>query len=110
MTKFTHSEKTDKVIIKFVRNFPNNLRLAFEKAGEAIGTTETSACSRYYSKLRDNSKALVMMTKDGISKTNVKNTYRRKEDDSMAVKIANAAVKKLTKQQRLTLVETIMND
>lgn len=106
----TYTPQEDEIIIQEISKSPNNLAYAFSEAAKKINRPATAISGRYYSKLKHTSKAMVLMTTQGAV-INVKNTRRPDaESKSIAMEVAEFALQKLTRTEKVELAKRLMNE
>ena len=71
------SEREDKTVIEHIKQTPDNLSFAFEKAAIKLNRTVKSVRQRYYATLRTKASILTVGSKRGFTQ-NVKNTHKDK--------------------------------
>jgi hypothetical protein len=100
------------VLLQHIRETPNNLSYAFDMASQALKNRRPSAVSRHwYEVLRKdkNTGAIFGMISPHGAVANTKNMVRpQKKGESWTMDIASLAVSKLNKQQRMELIDKIM--
>ena len=47
------TKQQDKVIINYVKKYPNNLQLAFKKSGDKLGLSKSACLNRWYKYLNN---------------------------------------------------------
>ena len=101
----------DKVIVKFIEKNPGNLQMAFEMASKQLSGRSPQAISRrYYHEIKEKSRALVVLSKRGILHPNTKIVRRNNTQKVSALELAEMALKRLDKSQKLELIEKILSE
>ena len=97
MERKTFTQKEDKVILKNIMLYPNNLAASFEKSGEDLGRSTSSCASRYYAKLRNENTVIAVSSADGRHTLSNQKNARRLSDN------------KLSQEDRLELVKEMIH-
>lgn len=109
-TPWTSDE--DEILLQHIRETPNNLSYAFDMASNALRNRKPSAVSRHwYEVLRaDKSVGAVFgMISPLGAVANTKNMVRpQKKGETWTMDVAALAISKLTKAQRMEIIEKIM--
>lgn len=99
-----YSQQEDQLIISTIKNYPNNLTLAFEQAGEIIGRNPQAVSQRYYTKLKKDFDIIAVGSDQGLC-INTKNTPRN--DDTIIVETAMVLFSKMTKAQKIQFITKV---
>lgn len=67
------------VILSYVKQYPNNLKYAFEKAALSLNRTTRGVHSRYYEKLKNNNTCFVTVSSK-YKAVNTKNGKKEKQN------------------------------
>ena len=109
--KVNFEKHEDQVILKNVSQYPNNLTYSFEQSAKELGRTPLSCSGRYYTKLRFNENAIVLVGKSGqMTLNNQKNARRNFEEkftDEDRFDIIKEMVQKLPKKMKRELIKIV---
>jgi hypothetical protein len=78
-----YSNNEDKVIIRKVAMYPNNLQKAFKEAGIKINRPASSVSERWYKKLKNSNVVFVTYGKKGTVNVNRKNVHEKTTDNTI---------------------------
>lgn len=100
----------DKRLLVLIAETPNNLQFAFDKVAQEFNCSSISVSQSWYSKLKKNTELVAtfgIASKVGVV-ANIKNTPRPQED-SFCFTIAELAIQKLNKKEKLMLIQKMMH-
>ena len=98
------TQKEVNLIKKYVKRYPSNLSVAFEKVSEVTGRSKHAICQKYYKTVKDDG-MLYVISSDASSKVNQKNKARRVQQRTYTIPVLAAAVKRLSFTQKIQLVK-----
>lgn len=92
------------LIKTYVKRYPSNLSVAFEKVSELTGRSQHAVCQKYYNSVKDDGMLYVISSKTS-SKVNQKNKVRRIQQRTYTIPVLAAAVKRLSFKQKIQLIK-----
>lgn len=104
------SAAEDAVILKYLDKHPLNLSMGFEMAAKALNREERSVTLRYYNSLRNNSQALTIVNNSETQVSRNVKVAKRSKEEPMSLEIAKMSVRRLSKEDRLKLVELLLDE
>lgn len=106
-----YSKQEDRIIMKLVGAYPANLQYAFELAASQLKGRKAGAIeNRYYRVLKESgSKELMLVSRNGHMPANVKVMKRPKDNGSIALEVAEKALSRLTREEKLILADRLLS-
>lgn len=112
-TRLSWSREDQNIVLSAVKQYPNNLRAAFEKAAVSMPERTIGAISAYYySKLRHEGTVMTVVSSSGISTLGNQKNARRDLKQELSVEqqldIILAMIKKLNRNEKKKVVEVML--
>lgn len=111
--KIKWTKKEDNIVLSYVKNYPNNLRAAFEEASKDIDRSPLSISVRYYKILKNENLAISVVSNTGVATLHNQKNARRdlksnlSEEDIFEISMSNLV--KMNRIYKKKAIELLMN-